>query len=78
MKASCDPVGFDNDAWLLKLSKESGIVIAAWGNDGCYLNRSHAVRKILSKLHYIKMNKSGEPAHPLYLKGDLQPLPMVL
>lgn len=77
MKASCDPVGAENDLWLLKLSKESGIVVAAWGNDGCYLNRSYAVKKRLSNLHYIKMNKSGEPAHPLYLKGDLQPLPMV-
>ena len=27
-------------------------------------------------LHCIKMNKSGEPAHPLYLKADLKPVPM--
>jgi len=76
MKASSDPIGTENDAWLLKLSKEAGIVVAAWGNDGCYLNRSHAVRKALSNLHYLKMNKSGEPAHPLYLKGGLTPLLM--
>ena len=78
MKASSDPVGTENDVWLTQLSKESGIVVAAWGNDGSYLKRSDTVRKTLSHLHYIKMNKSGEPAHPLYLKGDLTPLPMAL
>lgn len=76
MKASNDPVGTENDAWLIKLAKEAGIVVAAWGNDGIYLKRSHAVQNILSSLHCIKMNKSGEPAHPLYLNADLRPFPM--
>ena len=30
----------------------------------------------LLNLYCIKMNKSGEPAHPLYLKADLMPVPI--
>lgn len=76
MKASSDPIGTENDAWLAKLAKEAGIVVAAWGNDGNYLERSSVIKNSLPNLHYIKMNKSGEPAHPLYLKGDLEPAPI--
>ena len=46
------------------------------GNDGSYLNRSGEILGALLNLHCIKMNKSGEPAHPLYLKADLKPVPM--
>jgi hypothetical protein len=76
MMACRDPIGPGNDVWLSKLAKEAGIVVAAWGNGGGHLNRSSLIRDRLSGLHYIKMNKSGEPAHPLYLKADLKPLPL--
>jgi hypothetical protein len=75
MKAK-DPIGTGNDKWLVQLAKNAGIVVAAWGNEGAYLERSEKVRKILPNLHYLKMNKSGEPAHPLYLKSTLQPMIM--
>ena len=76
MKASNDPIGMENDSWLYKLAKEADIIVAAWGNDGSYLNRSGAILGALLNLHCIKMNKSGEPAHPLYLKADSKPVPM--
>lgn len=68
-----DPVGKNNDKWILKLAKDAGVVVAAWGNDGNYRDRSTQVRDLVPELHYLKMNKSGEPAHPLYLKADLRP-----
>ena len=77
MMASSDPVGLENDSWLSKLSKDAGIVVAAWGNDGSHLGRSIAIKAMLPNLHYIKMNKSGEPAHPLYLSSNLVPTPMI-
>lgn len=76
MKNAKDPVGANNDKWLLKIAKDSSIVIAAWGNDGNFLNRSKSVVKKLPKLHCLKLNKSGEPAHPLYQKANLQPVRM--
>ncbi len=74
MKATLDPVGVENDRWLVTLAENSGIVIAAWGNDGSFLNRAQHVTSLLPNLYCLKMNKSGEPAHPLYQKARLKPV----
>jgi len=76
MKAAKDPVGPKNNEWLKALASDAGLIIAAWGNDGSYLMRSQEIRELLPNIHCLKMNKSGEPAHPLYQKADLQPVPM--
>ena len=73
MKAVIDPIGRLNNNWLLKLAEEHDRVIAAWGNDGCFLGRSKEVVKLLPAMYCLKINRSGEPAHPLYLKADLKP-----
>jgi len=73
MKAAIDPVGKSNNKWLRQLSKDAGLVVAAWGNDGSFKKRSTEVAKLIGGLTYLKLNKSGEPAHPLYQKADLQP-----
>lgn len=78
MKAAIDPVGKQNNRWLKKLAGEAGIVVAAWGNDGAFLNRSEKVKKILPELYCLKMNKSGEPTHPLYQPAKQQPEPFNL
>ena len=59
------------------MAKEAAIKVAAWGNHGKFLNRSLEILPSLDQLHCIKMNKSGEPAHPLYLKAELKPVPMI-
>jgi hypothetical protein len=78
MKAAQDPVGPGNDAAIVKAAKESGIVVCAWGNHGSFLERSCEVRALLSKSkikpHALRLNANGEPAHPLYLPGRLQPI----
>lgn len=71
-----DPIGSENNKWLEKLSASAGIIVAAWGNNGDHLNRSKEIRQLLPNLHCLKMNQSGEPAHPLFLKLDLKPVPM--
>lgn len=76
MIATSNPVGAENNEWLTKLAKDAGVVVAAWGNDGSHLSRSLEVIQLLPNLHCLKMNKSGEPAHPLYLKSDLKPVAM--
>ena len=74
LKKAKDPIGSANNRWLSRLDKDAGLSVAAWGNDGGFMGRSTLVRKRLTNLHCIKMNKSGEPAHPLYLKSGLLPL----
>ncbi len=73
MKAAKDPVGPDNNKWLKKLAQETDLTIAAWGNDGSFLGRSEQVKALLPNLHCLKINKSGEPAHPLYQPGSAMP-----
>lgn len=76
MKSSDDPVGVENNRWLERLANDAALVVAAWGNDGSFLNRSADIRLLLPELHCLKMNKSGEPAHPLYQPARLKPIPM--
>lgn len=73
-----DPLGADNNEWLIKLANEAGLIVAAWGNMGAHLGRAQQVLPLLPNLHCLKINKSGEPAHPLYLKADLRPFPFTL
>jgi hypothetical protein len=76
MKAVKDPIGLNNDDWLIKLANEAELVIGAWGDNGSFLNRSNQILDLIPNLHYLKLNKSGEPAHPLYLSSELKPIPM--
>tara|TARA_B100001245_G_scaffold174836_1_gene133256 strand:+ start:527 stop:745 length:219 start_codon:yes stop_codon:yes gene_type:complete len=68
-KASYNPIGTENDAWFYKLTKEAGIIVAAWGNNGSYLNRSDSILGTLLNLHCIKMNKSSEPSTSIISKS---------
>jgi hypothetical protein len=78
MKAAREPVGAGNDRAILKAAREAAIVICAWGNHGAHLARSGKVLARLKKagvpLHALRINGAGEPAHPLYLPGNLQPV----
>jgi hypothetical protein len=76
MRASQDPIGKENNKWLRKLAKDAGLVVAAWGNGGVHLERSDQVKKFLSNVYCLKINRSGEPAHPLYQAARLKPVPL--
>ena len=69
-----DPVGSGNDAAIVRAARESALVVCAWGNHGAHQERSTAVRELLEsrELHVLRLNGSGEPAHPLYLRGSLR------
>jgi len=59
-------------------SDDPTLVVAAWGNDGAYLERSEQVKEFLPNLYCLKLNKSGEPAHPLYQAAELKPVPIAI
>jgi hypothetical protein len=79
MKAAADPVGPMNDEAIRMAVRDSSIVVCAWGNHGSHLARSAQVISMLrhdglgDRLKYLKLNKSGEPQHPLYLSEKLAP-----
>lgn len=70
-----DPIGPDNDDWLLKLSAAAGIVVAAWGNDGSYMDRGMQVYSLVNNLSCLRTTDKGQPQHPLYLPKGLKPIP---
>jgi len=69
-----NPIGIDNDQWIKRISKEVDKCIGAWGNYGNLFNRSEDILKIVPNLYCLKINGTGEPAHPLYLKSTLKPI----
>lgn len=75
MKTAAEPVGRDNDSWLMRVAAEARVVVAAWGNDGAYLGRDHQVRRLMPSLHCLDLTKRGRPRHPLYLPAELLPRP---
>ncbi len=52
-------------------------VIGGWGEHGKHMDRGQAVRDIFKaengRLHALKINASGNPAHPLYIGYDKEP-----
>ena len=64
-----------NDSWLRYAVGQCPYVVAAWGDRA---NRDLAMRAVniihpIGPLHALRVTQSGNPQHPLYLPGDLQP-----
>ena len=75
LKVADDPVGPRNDRWLRRVARQCDRIVACWGNDGGFMDRSAGVREMLGdRLQAIRVNGSGEPAHPLYLPRALEPV----
>jgi len=81
MQAAPDPVGPDNDYWLLEMAKirvrQGAVIVAAWGNHGVYQNRHQNILRLFQDagvpLHCLGITKTGYPKHPLYVKADTRP-----
>ncbi len=69
------PVGIDNDDYLLWAVAKSEQTILAWGNDGLLQERSAEILTKIPNPYCLRINKTGQPAHPLYLPQRLSPKP---
>jgi len=76
MKRASDPVGPRNDEWLLDCAKGAGVIVAAWGKHGAFMNRAHNLLKLIPNVMALRLNDDGSPAHPLYLPKTSQPFAM--
>jgi hypothetical protein len=65
-----------NDAVILQMC-EGRQVIAAWGADPRAVEREPAMMRLLSasRVACLKTTKDGHPWHPLYVAGDVRPMP---
>ncbi|MBX2862972.1 MAG: DUF1643 domain-containing protein [Leptolyngbyaceae cyanobacterium MAG.088] len=77
LKTVTDPIGPENNRYLLEAITSAEKAILAWGNWGTTLNRAQTVLELLSrhrqKLYCLARNHSGQPSHPLYIKRNIMP-----
>lgn len=77
LRKARDPIGPDWEYHVEFAARNAELVVAAWGNHGSYRDRSAFVRRQFREwsipLHVLKLSRTFEPAHPLYLPGDLRP-----
>ncbi|MBT9317538.1 DUF1643 domain-containing protein [Leptothoe spongobia] len=78
LKLELDPIGPDNDRYLIAAAETAKQVILAWGNWGTLLNRAQTIAQLLTphrhKLYCLKHNRSGQPRHPLYIRRNTTPI----
>lgn len=72
-----DPVGPENDGWIVQEMKRCQLQICGWGKHGAYRGRGVEVCRMLGAVgivpHALHVNGDGSPAHPLYLPYHIKP-----
>jgi hypothetical protein len=68
-----DPVGPENNRFLMQALERCSTVVLGWGTRGTLLSRDRQVMSLLAgrnDLHCLGITKDGQPRHPLYVKGN--------
>lgn len=87
MLSAPDPVGPDNARHVVEASERAwniyaeafnephGLVVCAWGNCGEYMDQDLTTLGWIDRFRpmALKVSKTGQPCHPLYLPAGLQP-----
>lgn len=75
MKAAVDPIGPDNNEQLSYYQSQCGKLVAAWGKHGSHKGRQAGILDVLrGPLFCLGVNGDGSPKHPLYIRGDTEPI----
>jgi hypothetical protein len=76
MFAAEDPVGPENDAHIVEACTRAGLVIVAWGAIAARRrDRVAAARAMIRRdIYALGLTSAGDPRHPLYVRGDAQPI----
>jgi len=79
LKTMFDPIGLDNNNSIISAIEHSACTVCGWGENGKLLHRHDDIKELLKDklLYALKVNKSGIPAHPLYLSYKLTPIPFL-
>lgn len=78
---AANPIGEENDRFILQALSRSSRIVAAWGTKGTLLDRDKQIIQLLARwqnVHCLGATKDGHPRHPLYVKGDTGLIPFVL
>ena len=68
-----DPVGLENDWYIRETATICDLVVCGWGNNGTLKGRYVEVLKLLANipLKALRVTKTGQPEHPLYIGYDV-------
>jgi hypothetical protein len=79
LKSHPDPIGPDNDRYIIEAAKGACEVICAWGAEPMAEGRAPVILGMLRNLGIIPrvlgFTKSGQPLHPLFKPGHLEATP---
>ena len=70
LKAASNPVRAVNKEWIDAAQALAAKTVACWGVHGTHGNRSLETLGGLGSVFCFGTTRSGEPRHPLYLRGD--------
>jgi len=74
LKQAANPVGKQNDQYIMESAQATNMILIAWGNHGELNHRHLEVLDLLLPLaiptYCLGLTKRGQPRHPLYLPGD--------
>ena len=76
LKQAIEPIGKDNDSYILESVGKSDRVILAWGNHGLWQQQDLYTLQLLKNhnhLYSLGITKRGCPRHPLYLRSTTKP-----
>lgn len=65
-----DPVGPDNDQWIVKTCEDADLIVCAWGGNAASHRMAEVLKLLPSTRYALVRNKDGTPKHPLYIKRD--------
>lgn len=71
-----DPIGPDNDEWLIRYVARSAQVIAAWGANAEPARANYVCERLVGvfgrPIWCLGTTKAGHPKHPLYLPKNTE------
>ena len=76
LKQAAEPIGQDNDRFILESVNRSNRVILAWGNHGAWRQQDLYTLGLLKNHNHLcslGITKRGCPRHPLYLRSTIKP-----
>jgi hypothetical protein len=68
-----DPVGEENNYFLMRAVERCSTVVVGWGARGTLLGRDRQVMSLLAgrkDVYCLGVTKDGQPRHPLYVRGN--------
>lgn len=77
LREVADPVGPENDRYLLEAARRAQSIVLAWGARGGLHGRDEVVLRLLSgtgEFDCLGTTRGGQPRHPLYVGSTTVPI----